>query len=472
MKLRGGSREISVRFAFRLLCLASSLIALPLADFARAQTFEQTVEEALRRRESLETLPPVLQPFPPPGVTSPVQPAPGVAPVQPAAPGAVAPVQPAPAQPALAPVELQPRPYTPPKPSTPAAAPTPQAPAATAAESAPASAPTPGAASAPAPGAAPPLPGAAPAATERALASLTPEEVNAAIFADDANAIPGASPIVLKAQVLLDRAGASPGVIDAYAGGNVAKAVAAVETVLGLAADGILDRQVWDALGGDSAPPVLVQYAITPEDLAYPFLPAVPSDYALQADLPGLNYTSPQEMFGERFHMNVKLLAALNPQADFRRAGTTIWVAAIEGQPVAGKIARIEADKARRQLRAYDAGNRLIVAYPATIGSSDNPSPSGEHVVEGVAPDPVYYYDPKNFVQGQNLGQLELPPGPNNPVGSVWIDLSEPSYGIHGTPEPALIDKTGSHGCVRLTNWDAEELAGLVEPGVRVSFIE
>jgi lipoprotein-anchoring transpeptidase ErfK/SrfK len=177
-------------------------------------------------------------------------------------------------------------------------------------------------------------------------------------------------------------------------------------------------------------------------------------------------------MFGERFHMNVKLLAALNPQADFRRAGTVIWVAAIEGQPVAGKVARIEADKTRRQLRAYDAGNRLIVAYPATIGSSDNPSPSGEHVVEGVAPDPVYYYDPKNFVQGRNLEQLELPPGPNNPVGSVWIDLSQPSYGIHGTPEPALIDKTGSHGCVRLTNWDAEELAGLVEPGVRVSFIE
>jgi lipoprotein-anchoring transpeptidase ErfK/SrfK len=446
-----------VSSACRVLCLAGFLAVLSLGGLGWAQTFEETVEEALRRRESLETLPPLLQPFPPPA-------APGAAgPAQPV------PAQPIPAQPDFAPVELQPRPYTPPKPSTPA---TPAAPPAAAADGVPAAPPVSGAVPA-APGSlSPPETAADPLAEERALASLTPDEVNAAIFVEDANAARGASPIVLKAQVLLDRAGASPGIIDAYAGGNVAKAVAAVEDVLGLNADGILDRQVWDAIGGDSAPPVLVQYTITAEDLAYPFLQQVPQDYALQAQLPGLNYTSPEEMFGERFHMNVKLLAALNPAADFRRAGTTIWVAAVEGQAVAGKIARIEADKTRRQLRAYDAENRLIVAYPATIGSPDNPSPSGEHVVKGVAHDPIYYYDPKNFVQGQNLEQLELPAGPNNPVGSVWIDLSEPSYGIHGTPEPALIDKTGSHGCVRLTNWDAEELASLVEPGVPVSFIE
>jgi lipoprotein-anchoring transpeptidase ErfK/SrfK len=177
-------------------------------------------------------------------------------------------------------------------------------------------------------------------------------------------------------------------------------------------------------------------------------------------------------MFGERFHMDVKLLMALNPGADFRQAGTSIWVTAVEGPPIAAKVARIVADKALRQLRGYDAQDRLLVAYPATIGSPDNPSPSGEHLVKAVAPDPVYYYDPTNFVQGDNTAKLELPPGPNNPVGSVWIDLTEPSYGIHGTPEPTKIDKTGSHGCVRLTNWDAEELSKLVEPGVPVSFTE
>jgi lipoprotein-anchoring transpeptidase ErfK/SrfK len=289
---------------------------------------------------------------------------------------------------------------------------------------------------------------------------------------EGAEKIGGANPLILKAQVLLDRAGASPGVVDAYFGANVAKAIGAVETVLELPVDGVLDRQVWDALGGDSAAPVMVQYQITADDLSYPFLPEIPADYAEQAKLPGLGYTSPQEMFGERFHMDVKLLQALNPQADFRRVGETIWVAAVEGDPVVGTITHIIADKGRRQVRAYDAQDRLIVAYPATIGSSDNPSPSGEHRVESVAMDPVYYYDPKNFVQGSNTEKLELPPGPNNPVGTVWIDLSEPSYGIHGTPEPSKIDKTGSHGCVRLANWDAEELAGLVQPGVLVSFVE
>jgi lipoprotein-anchoring transpeptidase ErfK/SrfK len=313
--------------------------------------------------------------------------------------------------------------------------------------------------------------GAAPA-EERTLGQLKVEEVNAATFAEHAETIHGASPLVLKAQILLDRAGASPGVIDAYYGGNVAKAIAAVETVLGLPVDGQLDKEVWAALGGDQAPPVLVEYTITEEDASYPFLPGVPQDYAEQAQLPGLNYTSPEERFGEIFHMDVDLLKALNPGVDMRQPGATIVVAAVEGQPVTGKISRIEADKARRQVRAYDAENRLIVAYPATIGSADNPSPSGRHEVEGVAPNPIYYYNPENFVQGENREKLELPPGPNNPVGTMWIDLSRPSYGIHGTPEPSKIDKTGSHGCVRLTNWDAEELANLVEPGVSVEFTE
>jgi lipoprotein-anchoring transpeptidase ErfK/SrfK len=307
---------------------------------------------------------------------------------------------------------------------------------------------------------------------QRSLASLDVDEVNAATFQENAKAIKGPSPLILKAQILLDRAGASPGVIDGVYGGNVGKAIAAVETVLGLPVDGQLDGNVWTALGGDQASDVLVEYTITEEDANYPFLPSIPRDYAEQAQLSALGFTSPQEMFGERFHMDAKLVDALNPGANFRQAGETIVVAAIEGQPVTGKIARIEADKGRRQVRAYDAQQRLIVAYPATIGSSDNPSPSGDHAVNTVAPNPIYYYNPKNFVQGNNTKKLELPPGPNNPVGTMWIDLTEPSYGIHGTPEPSKIDKTGSHGCIRLTNWDAEELATLVDPGVVVSFLE
>ena len=139
---------------------------------------------------------------------------------------------------------------------------------------------------------------------------------------------------------------------------------------------------------------------------------------------------------------------------------------------MSGEVARIEADKSLRQLRAYDADGRLIVAYPATIGSAENPSPSGVHLVEGVAPMPDYTYNPKiNFQQGDNTEVLRIPPGPNGPVGSMWIDLSEPTFGIHGTPEPSLIDKTGSHGCVRLTNWDVTELSKMVKPGIEVAFI-
>jgi lipoprotein-anchoring transpeptidase ErfK/SrfK len=425
------------RFLFAAIVFGSC--AVPFSAVAQTQDFEALVEDALRRNAPAQEAPPGTAVPPRVGV-APAEPLPGAQPsrnVQ--APGA----------------QTGPRPYTPPR--------TARAPA----EAAPAD-DTP----APAPAGTEPAPTAPAPTADRGLASLTVEEVNGAVFDPDVGAIRGANPLVLKAQVLLDRAGASPGVIDAYFGSNVAKAIAAVETVLDLPVDGALDPEVWAAIGGDQGTPVLVQYTITEQDASYPFLAAIPSDYAEQARLPTLGYVSPQEMFAERFHMDIDLVKTLNPGADFRRPGSAIWVAAVEGQPVTGKISRIEADKARRQVRAYDSENRLVVAYPATIGSADNPSPSGTHTVEGVAANPVYYYDPRNFVQAGNTGELELPPGPNNPVGTIWIDLSESSYGIHGTPEPSKIDKTASHGCVRLTNWDAEELATLVEPGVTVEFVE
>lgn len=307
---------------------------------------------------------------------------------------------------------------------------------------------------------------------EPTMDDLDPAAVNAALFTEGAESITGASPLILKAQVLLDRAGASPGAIDSYYGGNVAKAIAAVESVLGLPVDGLLDAQVWTALGGDQASPVLVTYTITPEDVAGPYLTAVPADYSEQAQLESLAYTGPVEMLGERFHMDADLLVALNPGIDFNQPGGSIVVASAAGQPITAMVARIDVDKNLKQLRAYDASGRLIVAYPATIGSSDNPSPAGDHTVREVVADPWYSYDPENFVQGDNMEKLSLPPGPNNPVGNMWIALSEPGYGIHGTPEPSRIDKTGSNGCIRLTNWDAAELAGLVQPGVPVTFME
>ncbi|MBS9722427.1 L,D-transpeptidase [Tianweitania sp. BSSL-BM11] len=280
-----------------------------------------------------------------------------------------------------------------------------------------------------------------------------------------------ASEDMTKLQVLLDRAGASPGVIDGHDGSNVRKALLAYEELTGETLP-IGNGPALDAALAATGGPALVDYTITPEDVAAPMVASVPDDYSEKAKLDHLSYTSVTEMFGERFHMDENYLKALNPEANFSRAGTIIRVASI-GQNVTAQVDRIVADKARKQVRAYDASGNLVAAYPTTIGSGDTPSPSGTHQVKRIAFDPEYTYNPKlNFQQGQNDKVLRIPPGPNGPVGSIWIALDKPTYGIHGTPEPSKIGKTESHGCVRLTNWDAAELAKIVKPGVFVQFLD
>jgi lipoprotein-anchoring transpeptidase ErfK/SrfK len=467
--LPGRIRRVSLALLF--------IVAATGVEFAQAQSFEQLIEELLRRRGVEETPAP-----------EPVEPFPGAPPV----------ISPPPAgQPPLVPVEPGPRPYTPPKIDRPAEEspppqPTTSAPAPTTATPAPSPTPAPAPTTTLAPAATPAPPAPAPAGAtapapdttalpgvvpppvtpgvKRTLESLTVEEANAATFAQSTidNPDAGASPFVLKLQVLLDRVGASPGVIDSFHGGNVSKAVAAVQTALGQAADGTLTEAIWTALGGDDAAPVLVRYAITAEDAAYPFVASIPPDYVEQSRLPSLGYQGPVEMFGERFHMDAKLLRALNPTVDFTKTGSEIWVTDVAGAPITEKVARIEADKTSGQVRAYDAANHLIVAYAATVGSEANPSPLGDHVVSAVIPNPAY-----DFAIDAGLGHIAgtIQPGPNNPLGTVHILLTEPGYSIQGTPEPSRIGKPAPDGTVRLTNWDAEELAGLVAPGVVVSFV-
>lgn len=275
-------------------------------------------------------------------------------------------------------------------------------------------------------------------------------------------------PAIVRLQVLLDRAGASSGVIDGFAGENVAKAIAAFETMQGLPADGKLDA---DVIGRLLEQTTVVEPYVISEDDVKGLVAEIPEDYSEQAKMDQLGYTSVAERLAERFHMDIDLLKALNPISTFS-VGDTVSVVN-PGAPRQGTVKRIEAHRRTGQILALSADGTLIAAYPATIGSRETPSPSGTHKVKGVARMPPYVYNPRiNFKQGDNRKVLTLPGGPNGPVGTVWIDLSKPTYGIHGTPEPSMIDKSGSHGCVRLTNWDVEELAAMVKPGVIVKFVD
>jgi len=302
-------------------------------------------------------------------------------------------------------------------------------------------------------------------------ATAQPTAADIASAAYDGGALPeDRSALTARVQILLDRHGVSPGVVDGIDGENVAKALRAFETMTGFPVDGQIDPDVWAALNmsGDA---LVVEYTVTQDDAA-DIAPPHPDDYAELATLDWLGYTSVAEKLAERFHMDVDFLRALNPDADIETPGTRLYVVD-PGAPVTGTVSRIVADKSVQQLYAYDEAGKLLVAYPVTIGSDELPSPAGVHEVVAIAVDPTYTYDPDvNFVQGDNRERLTIPPGPNGPVGSVWIDLSEPTYGIHGSPEPATIDKTQSHGCVRLTNWDAGELVEMVQPGVVVEFRE
>ena len=281
----------------------------------------------------------------------------------------------------------------------------------------------------------------------------------------------GQFPVYARAHVMLNNAHASPGAIDGTSGKNTLKAIASFQQMNGLKATGLLTKETWDALVANQAgKPAYVEYTITDADLKGPYAPSIPHDYALQAKMKGLYYTRVSEMLGEKFHMDEDFLKKLNPKATFK-AGDKIIVTNIRNE-LPENIHLIVAHKGAKQLYLFNQQNQMVGSFPATIGSSDTPSPTGTYKVTGVAPNPWYSYSPSNFVQGKNLKPLSLPPGPNGPVGNIWIGLSKKSFGIHGTPNPSAISKTASHGCIRLTNWDANDLGKKVRPGVTVKFLE
>ncbi len=265
--------------------------------------------------------------------------------------------------------------------------------------------------------------------------------------------------------MLLVRARFSPGEIDAAFGSTLQKAIAAFQKASGLNPSGKVDGQTWAALNRDSAP-VLTQYKIADADVAGPFTP-IPTDMMEKAKLPALGFKSPAEALGEKFHASPKLLQRLNPGKDLGRAGEEITVPNVEGQAALPKAAKVIVDKSDSAVTLIDASGKTIAHFPASTGSKHDPLPVGTWKIQGVARNPVFYYNPKLFWDADpGHGKAKIPAGPNNPVGVVWIDLSKEHYGIHGTPEPSTIGKTQSHGCIRLTNWDAHALAQAVSPGM------
>jgi lipoprotein-anchoring transpeptidase ErfK/SrfK len=303
-------------------------------------------------------------------------------------------------------------------------------------------------------------------------AALDASAINNAQYSSKRTSKDKLDPVVVKAEILLDRAQFSPGEIDGKLGENAQKALNGFALANGLpSADG-LTSDLWTKLVATSQDPVITDYKITESDLKGPFLKKLPAKLEDMKDLKSVGYSSPREGIAERFHMSENLLTSLNPNQRFDKAGDTISVANILNRPAAA-VGRIEVYKTLQAVKAFDSSGALVAFFPASIGSEEKPTPSGTVKVISSDANPNYRYNPDYKFKGVKTKKpFTIEPGPNNPVGSYWIGLSAEGYGIHGTPNPGKVGKSESHGCVRLTNWDVAWLGKNVKKGTPVAFID